>query len=81
MTVDGLRLMTGVFEDVRAPVLHLSGSEDENISPRAARALSQRTGGRFEVVDGVGHDVHILAPGQTAAIIKQFLSEDGDVAE
>jgi pimeloyl-ACP methyl ester carboxylesterase len=81
MTVDGLRLITGVFEDVRAPVLHLSGSEDENISPGAARALSLRTGGRFEVVGGVGHDVHILAPDQTAASIELFLSEGGDVAE
>ncbi|NJO35970.1 MAG: alpha/beta hydrolase [Rhodospirillales bacterium] len=54
MTVDGLRLVTGVFEDVRAPVLHLSGSADVNISPRAAGALARRTGGRFQVIEGVG---------------------------
>jgi pimeloyl-ACP methyl ester carboxylesterase len=76
MTVDGARLIFGVFEDIRAPVLHLAGSRDANISPAAAQALSQRTGGRFELIDGASHDAHIVAPQQVAARIEPFVFRD-----
>lgn len=72
LTVDGLKLVTGVIEDIKAPLLHLSGSEDRNISPRAARALSQRSGGEFVLIDGVAHDVPMLAPERLSTEIKKF---------
>lgn len=74
MTVDGVRLIFGVFEDIRVPVLHLSGSRDVNISPAAAQALSRRTGGRFELVEGASHDAHIVAAREVAARIEKFLA-------
>jgi pimeloyl-ACP methyl ester carboxylesterase len=73
MTIDGARLVFGnVFESV--PVLHLSGSRDAHISPDAARALAKRTHGKFVLVEGVGHNVHIEAPDRTAHEIEDFLS-------
>jgi pimeloyl-ACP methyl ester carboxylesterase len=74
MTVDGARLVFGnVFEGVPVSVLHLSGSRDSHISPDAARALAKRTHGKFVLVDGVGHNVHIEAPDRTAREIEDFL--------
>lgn len=73
MTIDGASLLFGVFEDIDAPVLHLSGSRDANISPRAARALAARTGGAFESIEGAHHDVHIEEPEQVAEAIESFL--------
>lgn len=75
MTVDGARLAFGsVFENVKVPVLHLSGSRDTHISPDTARALADRTHGKFVLVEGVGHNVHIEAPDATAQAIESFLS-------
>ena len=73
MTVDGVRLLRGVFEDVKVPVLHVSGAQDRNISPDAARRLSQRTGGRFVIMPGVGHSVHTDRPGELVQEIEHFL--------
>lgn len=72
-TIDGLRLLYGVYEEIKAPVLHVSGSEDASIPNAAARALSERTKGKFVSVDGIGHDVHIEAPDQLAAEIIRFV--------
>jgi pimeloyl-ACP methyl ester carboxylesterase len=72
-TVDGIRLLGGVWEEIRAPILHLSGSEDEQIPTETAERLAVRTGGRFVRIDGVRHDVHILAPERMASEIEGFL--------
>lgn len=77
MTIDGASLLFGVFEDINAPILHLSGSRDANISPRAARALSLRTGGAFESIEGAGHDAHIEMPDPVASAIDSFLRAQG----
>jgi pimeloyl-ACP methyl ester carboxylesterase len=73
MTVDGVRLLRGALEDVRVPVLHISGSEDRNISPKRARELAKRTRGSFIVIPGASHGVHIDDPGGLAKEIERFL--------
>jgi len=72
-TIDGLRLLTGVWEDIRAPILHVSGSEDEQIPTATAERLARRSGGTFVRIDGVRHDVHILAPERLVREIERFL--------
>ena len=78
-TVDGLRLVQGVFEDIRAPVLHVSGTLDAHIPHETARALSARTKGRFVAIEGAGHDVHIDTPDQLVAAVEAFLVETPSV--
>jgi 2-hydroxymuconate-semialdehyde hydrolase len=73
-TIDGLRLLWGVYEEIQAPVLHVSGTSDQAIPTEAARALTLRTGGTFAAVDAVGHDVHIEAPERLTTLIEQFLA-------
>ncbi len=72
--IDGPRLFWSVFEDVRAPVLHVSGAEDRNIPPEAARALSKRTQGQFMLIPGAGHNVHTDAPDRLVDEIERFLA-------
>lgn len=73
MTIDGLPLLFGVFEDVKAPVLQIHGGRDTHITPNAGRALARRTRGTFVLIDGIGHNVHIEAPERTVAEIESFL--------
>ena len=75
LTVDGLRLVWGMFEDVKAPVLHLSGSNDVNIAPSIARALARRTRGKFVSIDGATHYAHIDAPDRVVTEVEKFLAE------
>ena len=75
LTIDGLRLVTGTFEDVQAPVLHLSGSRDVNIAPSYARALAERTKGKFVSIEGATHYAHIDAPERVAVEVEKFLAE------
>ena len=72
-TIDGLRLLWGVYEDIVAPVLHVSGTKDLSIPHEAAKALMRRTGGAFAPVEGVGHDVHIEAPYRLSELIERFV--------
>ena len=74
MTIDGVRLLRGVFEDVRCPVLHVSGVMDRNIPPEAARALTKRTGGQFVMIEGASHAVHTDAPARLVEEIERFLA-------
>jgi pimeloyl-ACP methyl ester carboxylesterase len=72
-TIDGLRLVTGTYEDIRVPVLQIHGSEDASIPVDAARALSPRLrDARFVLVAGVSHDVHVDAPDRVAREILTF---------
>ena len=75
LTVDGLRLVRGTFEDIRVPVLHISGSRDINIAPSIARALAKRTHGTFISIEGATHMVQIDAPGRLAEEVETFLAE------
>lgn len=75
MTFDGLRLVFGVFEHIKAPVLHISGSEDRSISPDAARSLSKRTGGEFVSFSGASHDVPMEMPDKLAEQVSSFVDK------
>ncbi len=74
MTVDGVRLLRGVFEDVKAPVLHVSGGEDRNIPPEVARRLTKRTRGSFVLIPGASHNVHTEAPAHLVEETERFLA-------
>jgi 2-hydroxymuconate-semialdehyde hydrolase len=74
-TIDGLRLVTGTYEDIERPVLQVHGTEDVSIPIAAARGLSLRLrDSQFLPVEGVGHDVHIKASIQLAEAIDAFAS-------
>lgn len=79
-TIDGLRVIRGLYKDVPVPLMHISGTEDRSIPHRAARALSEESGGRFVPVTGAGHNVHIDAPQRLAEIIEMFVSELADAS-
>ena len=74
MAVDGFRLLWGTFEDIKVPVLHISGSRDINIPPAIARELSNRTHGKFVSIEGATHMVPIEAPNRLAEEVELFLS-------
>jgi 2-hydroxymuconate-semialdehyde hydrolase len=72
-TIDGLRLVTGTYEDIAIPVLQIHGSQDASIPVAAARSLSERLSDtRFVELEGVGHDVHVLAADAVAAHVTEF---------
>jgi len=72
-TVDGLRLMTGTYEDIAVPVLQVHGTRDQSIPIDAARALGERLRDtRFVAVEGSSHDVHIDFPDRLAEEISRF---------
>jgi len=72
-TIDGLRLLTGTYEDIEIPILQIHGTLDESIPIEAARNLTSRLeNARFVAVEGSSHDVHIDAPVQLAAEVAAF---------
>ncbi len=72
-TIDGLRLVTGTYEEIAAPVLQVHGGEDRSIPEAAARRLTPRLRDpRFVVIEGASHDVHIDAPDRLAQEIEAF---------
>lgn len=76
-TIDGLRLVTGTYEDIRRPVLQVHGVADASIPIAAARGLNARLrDARFLAIPGVGHDVHIEAPNQLAEAIDTFVRDN-----
>jgi pimeloyl-ACP methyl ester carboxylesterase len=76
LTIDGLRLVTGTYEDIRRPVLQVHGTQDASIPITAARQLNLRLdNAQFLAVAGVGHDVHIEAGDQLAEAIQAFARE------
>jgi pimeloyl-ACP methyl ester carboxylesterase len=76
LTIDGLRLLWGTFEDIKAPVLHISGSRDTNIAPAIARDLARRTHGTFVSIEGATHMVQIDTPDRFVEAVEAFLSKD-----
>jgi len=78
-TIDGLRLLTGTYEQIQRPVLQVHGSGDASISIEAGRRLSARLADtRFIGVPGVGHDVHVEAPEALADAIGAFMASGTD---
>jgi pimeloyl-ACP methyl ester carboxylesterase len=74
-SIDGLRLLSGTYEDIGVPVLQVHGSEDASIPVEAARKLGLRLRqSRFVLVEGASHDVHIDAPDRLAVEIEAFVA-------
>jgi 2-hydroxymuconate-semialdehyde hydrolase len=72
-TIDGLRLLRGTYEEIRAPVLQVHGEADASIPVAAARRLTGRLSqGRLVVVDGAPHDLHLAVPERLAGEIAAF---------
>jgi pimeloyl-ACP methyl ester carboxylesterase len=72
-TIDGIRLLTGTYEDIATPVLQVHGTLDASIPIEAARGLTPRLrDARFVAVEGASHDVHIDAPDQLTGAIEAF---------
>jgi pimeloyl-ACP methyl ester carboxylesterase/predicted glycosyltransferase len=71
----GRPALRALAQDLRCPVLVVSGTHDKIVAPRDARALTQLTGGRLEVVAGAGHFLHARKPVQFNLALRDF-SED-----
>jgi pimeloyl-ACP methyl ester carboxylesterase len=81
-TIDGLRLMTGTYEDIVRPVLQVHGTLDASIPIDAGRRLSSRLNNtQFLPIVGVGHDVHVEATDQLADALDAFVSGKTLLAE
>jgi 2-hydroxymuconate-semialdehyde hydrolase len=75
MTIDGLSaLFRRDFQRIRAPILHISGSEDRNISVQATRRLTLLTKGDLVIIPGATHWVHVEKPAEVTAAIERFLA-------
>lgn len=72
-TIDGIRVIKGLFDKVSAPALHVSGSMDRSIPHEAAQKIALQTDGVWAPFDGVGHDVHIEEPELLAQQISDFI--------
>lgn len=79
-TIDGLRLVTGTYEDIERPVLQIHGGKDASIPVTAARGLTPRMAdARFLAFEGIGHDVHIEEPDRLAEAIMSFAREPSTI--
>jgi pimeloyl-ACP methyl ester carboxylesterase/predicted glycosyltransferase len=66
-------LLTGLCENVRCPVLVISGDEDA-ITPHAwAVELAERTNGTLVALEGAGHLPHARDPVQVNLLLRRFL--------
>lgn len=65
-----------VLDDVEQPMLIVIGTKDPDYPDPTAEGtyLAERTGGRLELIDGVGHYPQAEAPEQTATVIDDFIS-------
>jgi pimeloyl-ACP methyl ester carboxylesterase len=76
-TVDGLCVIARrIFQKVRAPVVHLSASEDRNISVDAVRRIARLTGGEVVVIPGGTHMIHCEKPAEVVHQIERFLNRE-----
>jgi pimeloyl-ACP methyl ester carboxylesterase/predicted glycosyltransferase len=67
--------LRALAQNLDCPVLVVSGTRDKITPPRDARALTQLTGGRLEVVAGAGHFLHARKPVRVNLAMRDF-SED-----
>ena len=72
---DGRRFSRAVDRVARVPVLQLHGADDHYVLERTARRSARWAGNgyRYEVLPGVGHFVQQEAPGETTALLTEFL--------
>lgn len=63
--------------DVCCPVLVVSGELDRTCPPGQARELAERTGGRLELIPGVGHLPMLESPDALLALLRPHLDAAG----
>ncbi|WP_106582085.1 alpha/beta fold hydrolase [Murinocardiopsis flavida] len=76
---DGHRYMLRMSGALTQPVLHLHGGLDPLLPPAAARGSGRYARGpyRWEPVEGAGHFPHEERPERVAALLLDWLHEDG----
>ena len=60
------------------PVLYLAGEDDEKYREIGASMVSRMPNGRFHVVPGAGHTIHLEQPERYVNLVSQFLASDGN---
>jgi pimeloyl-ACP methyl ester carboxylesterase len=73
-TIDGVELLFGIFDEIKAPVMQIHGQLDASIPIEAGRKLAKRTGAEFIEIPSASHDVHIDATEFVAETILNFVS-------
>jgi pimeloyl-ACP methyl ester carboxylesterase len=60
---------------ITAPVLHLHGELDGNISQKSARGAEDHVNGQYQwmLINGVGHFPHEENPAEFSSILLQWL--------
>lgn len=78
-TIDGLRLLSGTYEEITVPVLQLHGTQDRSIAISAAQALSSRIAkSQFVPIEEAGHFTFIDAPEKVAKHVADFVASLSD---
>ena len=75
LTIDGLRLVRGTYEEISVPVLQVHGTHDASIPIEAARALGRRIPNARLVEIDSGHAVHLERPAELAEAVHRFVRE------
>lgn len=66
----------GLIDQIRLPTLIATGEHDQGSNPRMSRYMHERiTGSRLHILPGLRHSVLNEAPGQVAALMRDFLME------
>ncbi len=66
----------GLIDQIRLPTLIATGEHDQGSNPRMSRYMHERiTGSRLHILPGLRHSLLNEAPGQVAALMRDFLME------
>jgi pimeloyl-ACP methyl ester carboxylesterase/predicted glycosyltransferase len=68
----GRRTLRGLAQNLDCPVLVVCGDHDKMTPPRDARALARLSGGKLELLAGVGHVPHARKPVQLNLLLRDF---------
>lgn len=70
------------LERIRAPVLIVTGEEDQGSNPRMARLMHERIcGSQLAILPGKRHSILIEAPGNVAGLMQDFLLPNKETAD
>jgi pimeloyl-ACP methyl ester carboxylesterase/predicted glycosyltransferase len=71
----GRRALRGLAQNLDCPVLVICGDRDKIVSPRDASALARLSGGKLEVLAGVGHVPHARKPVEFNLALRDFAED------